>query len=189
MSEQSQPTEAPSAAEAPRPSRVGRFFRRALRWTVGVVVLFALGVGVTWLMQVRPQATELARLRGELAAAQSELESLRPLPAQVEALQAELTTVRTALMIEEILVDVTSARFAIVLGDRSGARSELALTDGRLTSLAAMLEAAQAEQVQGLRNRLALALSEIDSDAFAAQSDLEVLANQLVSLRDSLTSD
>lgn len=181
-------SETPAAPPRP-PSQIGRFFRRALRWAVGVVVLFALGVGVTWFVQVRPQATEIGRLRSDLAAAQAELEALRPLPGQIESLQAELTKVRQAFMIQEILVDVTSARFALALGNATGARSDLALTDARLVSLGTMLPPSQADQVQPLRERLALALREIDSDRFAALSDLEVLANQLVSLRRSLGSD
>lgn len=188
MSEPSQsPTSAPTQH---RPlSKTGHFLRRALRWTVGVVVLFALGVAVTWLLQVRPQAAEIGRLRSDLAAARAELEALRPLPAQVESLQTQLTKVRTALTIQEILVDVTSARLALVLGDASGARSNLALTDARLTSLATMLQPPQLDQVQLLRERLALALREIESDRFAALSDLEVLTNQLITLHRSLTSD
>ncbi len=183
-------TPASQTTTPPRPpSRIGHFLRRALRWTVGVVLLFALGVGVTWLVQVRPQAAEIGRLRSDLAAAQAELEALRPLPAQVESLQTQLTKVRTAFMIQEILVDVTSARFALALGDARGARSNLALTDARLTSLATMLPPSQPDQVQPLRERLALALREIESDRFAALSDLEVLANQLITLRRSLGSD
>lgn len=171
------------------PSRISQFFRRALRWAVGIVVLFGLGVGVTWLVQVRPQAAEIARLHSDLANAQAELETLRPLPAQVESLQQELTKVRAVFAVQEILVDVTSARFALALGDAGGARANLAQTDARLTALAAMLPSSQATQVEPLRERLGLALREISGDRFAAMSDLEVLANQLVSLRQSLEAD
>lgn len=185
----SETAEGPATTPPRPPSRIGRFFRRLLRWAASVVVLFALGVGATWLVRVRPQAAEIERLRSELATAQAELETLRPLPAQVESLQDELTKLRTAVALQEILVDVTSARFSLALGDAGGATANLALTDARLTSLASMLPPSQAAQVAPLRERLALAQREISGDRFAAMSDLEVLANQLVSLRQSLEAD
>ncbi len=185
----SETPEAPAPTPPQPPSRISRFFRRLLRWAAGLVVLFALGVATTWLVRVRPQAAEIARLRSELATAQAELETLRPLPAQVESLQDELTRLRTALAIQEILVDVTSARFSLALGDAGGATENLARTDSRLTNLASMLPPSRAAQVAPMRERLALALREINGDRFAAMSDLEVLANQLLSLRQSLEAD
>lgn len=177
------------AITPPPPSRIGRFFRRLLRWAAGIALLFALGVGATWLVRVRPQAAEIARLRAELAAAQAELDTLRPLPGQIEDLQRELTRMRIGSAIQDILVDVTSARFSLALGDVSGARANLTLTDARLTSLASMLPPAQALQVEPMRERLALVLREISGDRYAAMSDLEVLTNQLASLRQSLGGD
>jgi hypothetical protein len=40
-----------------------------------------------------------------------------------------------------------------------------------------------------MRDRLRLVLAELDSDAFAAQRDLEVLANNLLALRRSLSGE
>lgn len=190
MTEQpSTPEPTPPSPEVRPPSRAGLFLRRALRWIVGGMVLFALGVVTTWFAQVRPKATEIASLRSELAQAQGELETLRPLVTENETLQIQLTATRKALTIEEILVDVTSARISMALANPDDARSELALTDGRLASLATLFEGPAAAEVQALRDRLDLALSELDQDPFAAQSDLEVLASQLVSLRRSLGAD
>jgi hypothetical protein len=183
------PLEAPTQAMPKPPSRLGLFLRRALRWTVAVLVVFVLGIGATWIAQVRPKAQEITQLRADLQAAQEELDRLRPLEAENQQLQAEADLARQRLAVLGSLVDVTSAQVAMLVGDPGTARSELADTGARLTGLGNLLEPASASEVGAMQTRLEQVLAELDDDAFAAQRDLEVLANALATLDRSLASD
>jgi phosphoenolpyruvate-protein kinase (PTS system EI component) len=173
---------AETAAPAAPESRLTRLLKRALRWVVAALVVFVLGVAATWFSQVRPRAAEVARLQEALAAAETELEALRPLEAENQALGEQNTLLRQQVYLVEALVDVTSARVALLLGEPEAARAALAGTDERLYLLTQVLDETTAAQVQPMRDRLAQALQELDGDLFAARSDLEVLANALANL-------
>jgi hypothetical protein len=67
---------------------MAKALRTALRWAVGVAVVFVAGIALLWFAQVRPLRAEVARLQSDLDAAQAELEALRPLQVENEALQA-----------------------------------------------------------------------------------------------------
>jgi hypothetical protein len=172
----------PSAAKPP--SRLGRILRRVLIWAVGLEVIFALGVAAAWFAQILPKATEIQQLRADLAAAQTELESLRPLVAENQTLTHDLAQARRQQAVVEVLVDVTSAQAALALENPSGARLALGSTDDRLQALTTLLDAPDAQvRVSAMRDRLTQILAELDRNAFAAQNDLEVLANDLAVLR------
>ena len=40
------------------PSTFGLFLRKLLRWGTGVLAIFALGIVLTWIVQVSPRARE-----------------------------------------------------------------------------------------------------------------------------------
>ena len=178
----------PITPPAPKPeSRLAKTLRNALRWAVGVAVIFAAGIALLWFAQVRPLRAEVARLQSDLDAAQAELEALRPLQVENEALQAEAAFAQSRLLLLESMVDVTSAQVAMALGRPEDARASLQPTGGRLASLVDLLVDAQArDQVRQMRDRLTLILSELSEDAFAAQNDMEVLASGLAALDSSL---
>ncbi len=168
---------------APKPpSRIGRFLRIALRWAVGGMLIFLLGLLATWFAQVRPKAAEIGRLRAELDSAQAELATLRPLQAENEQLQAEADQAQTRLAVVEALVDVTSAQVALFMDDPVSARTHLSGTDARLTSISGLIGVSVADEIETMRGRLSQVLAELDQDSFAARRDLEVLANTLATL-------
>jgi hypothetical protein len=175
----------PVQPSAPKPpSRLGRTLRRVLVWAIGLEVIFALGVAAAWFAQILPKAGEIQQLRTDLAAAQTELQSLRPLVAENQTLTLDLAQAQRQQAVVEVLVDVTSAQAAIALENPSGARLALGGTDNRLQALSTLLDAPDAqERVSAMRGRLTQILAELDRDAFAAQNDLEVLANDLAVLR------
>jgi hypothetical protein len=175
----------PVQPPAPKPpSRLGRTLRRVLVWAVGLEVIFALGVAAAWFAQILPKAGEIQQLRTDLAAAQTELQGLRPLVAENQALTVDLAQALRQQAVVDVLVDVTSAQAAIALENPSGARLALGGTDNRLQALSTLLDAPDAqERVSAMRGRLTQILAELDRDAFAAQNDLEVLANDLAVLR------
>jgi hypothetical protein len=83
-----------------------------------------------------------------------------------------------------VLVDVTTAQLAMAQDDPIAAKAALAGTDERLRTLDE--ELVGADTVEGLRNRLALVIEELDDNIFAAQKDLQILSNNLISLERSL---
>lgn len=179
----------------PEPSRPG-VLRRILIWAVVVLLVFALGVGACWLTQVQPQRDRIASLEQRAQSAETQVESLQaevtrlsPLEAENESLQAELKRSSQHLDLLFVLVDVTSAQLAMAQEDTIAAKAALTGTDARLRGLEADLDGSQADTVKGLRERLTLVKEEVDSDEFAARRDLEILANNLLSLERSLFGD
>jgi hypothetical protein len=71
---------------------------------------------------------------------------------------------------------------AVFMDDAVAARSHLAGTGDHLTEISSRLGPDAADEIQGMRERLTQILTELDDDTFAAQRDLEVLANSLASL-------
>lgn len=168
---------------------MGKVLRSALRWAVAFGVVFAAGVALLWFTQVRPLRAQIESLQSDLDAAQAELEDLRPLREENDALQAEATLAQSRLLLLRSMVDVTSAQVALALGRQEEASNALLPTDERLASLLNLLTDVQArDQVRQMRERLALAASEIGDDTFAAQNDLEVLASDLAALERSLSA-
>ncbi|MEJ2010595.1 MAG: hypothetical protein P8X64_00040 [Anaerolineales bacterium] len=189
-----EPPVEPESAE-PEPSGPG-LLRRILVWAVVVLLVFALGVGACWLTQVQPQRDRIASLEqraqsaeAQVASLQAEVTRLSPFEAENESLQAQLKRSSQHLDLLFVLVDVTSAQLAMAQEDAVAAKAALTGTDARLSGLESDLEGSQADTVKGLRERLTLVKEEVDSDEFAARRDLEILANNLLSLERSLFGD
>lgn len=192
-SPEEEPTPEAQAEPEKEPSAFGRVLRQALRWGVGIGVVFLLGVMVTWIVRVRPQADRVRELERSLDEARTEVESLRDdleameeLEQENESLRMELETKDHHLDLLAVLVDVTRARLELAQDNAGEAQVALEGTEERLRSLQAGLEGSEAETVSGMRDRLNLVLNELESDAFAAERDLEILSNNLVGLERSL---
>jgi hypothetical protein len=172
-----------------RPSRL----RRVLVWVLAILLVFSLGVGACWLTQVQPQRELIASLESrtgdaeaQAANLQAEVTRLSPFEGENEALRTQLKRSTQHLDLLFVLVDVTSAQLAMVQEDILAAKAALSGTDARLGNLESNLSGAEAETVKGLSERLTLVLDEVESDEFAARRDLEILANNLLSLERSL---
>ena len=186
-----EPPELLPDVEPPPPSRVSLLLNRALRWTTGILLVFVLGVVAMWAIRVRPAQAELQSLQADLETMQEQIttleervQSLLPLEAENEALQAELAETEQQMAIRGVLVDITSAQLAMAQEDPIAAKAALAGTDDRMKALD--VELVGTDTLEGLRTRLALVVDELDSDTFAAQRDLQILANNLISLERSL---
>ena len=94
---------------APPPGKFQRFLRKVLLWAVGLLGVFALGVGVTWVMLVRDLRTENADLQSQVEALEAgqvaAQESIRQeYQDQLDAFQAEVEEANTEKQRPTILV-------------------------------------------------------------------------------------
>lgn len=189
IQEEPQAIETEPERQEGEPSSAGSFFRRALTWAAGIGVVFLLGVLVVFFLRVRPLSDQIKRLERDLGESQSkvaelqgELERLGPLEEENEELRGELSVKDRHLDLLAVLVDVTRARLALAQDQPESAQSVLQGTGATLRSLQGGLDEDQAESVRAMRDRLGLVLQELETDAFAAERDLEILTNNLVEL-------
>jgi len=170
-------------------SRFGRFLRRALRWASAIVAVFGLGVAATWFNQVRPRINQIQVLEQGLATVEAQRDQLQAavdellgVQTENERLRGELQETEGRLALLRVLIDVTSAQLGIAQEDPIAAKAALENTSGALEDLGEKLGPGEASTIVALQERLALALEEMEPDIFAAQRDLEILANSLLEL-------
>lgn len=181
--------EKPPEEPKKEPSRFILFLRKLLRWVTGALALFALGIVLMWIMQVRPRVKELRELGEQVEQLESELDSLSAVEAENEVLLTGLEDAQNHLSLLSILVDVGSAQLAINDDNLETALAALVETDAKIDFLIENLGSAHQETLESMQERLSLALRELNEDAFAAQSDLEVLRNSILALERSLFGD
>lgn len=195
LSEDTQPTQGAEASQPePRePSRIGRWLRQSLRWLAGMGIVFVMGVLVVFFVRVRPQSDTIKSLRLDLQETETEvqelqtsLERLVPLEEENEELRADLEVRDRHLGLLAVLVDVTRAQLALAQDQPGEAKASLEATDSLLAELEEGVSEDHQDTVSNLRDRLNLVLDEIDSDTFAAERDLEILANNIVDLERAL---
>ncbi len=179
----------PVSPEVPAAPPKSRRLRKVLLWAVLVVGLVAIGAGATWYLRVAPQdqtlrelRTDMAGLQEQVEALQAEVETLRPLKEENRRLKARVEDLENHQELLQVLVDVTTAQLEMMQEEPVKAAAALEVTDQRLARLEQRLTGAAAKTIAGLRERLALALQEIETNDFAARRDLEVLANDILAL-------
>jgi hypothetical protein len=183
MSEEANQVSVPQPP-TPRPGR-----NRWLTILLAGILIFGLGAGSVYFTWLRPANEANRSLSTQIESAEAELQALRPLVSENVSLQAEARQAEMRLLALSALADVNSARVAMALGNPSEARMPILLADGKLAKLGTELAGEQAESVSAIRDRLTLARGEIETDAFAAQRDLEVVANDLAKLVKALETD
>lgn len=183
-----------------RPSQSGTRF---LRWALGFLIVFGLGavlVIVTLYVpaqqKIRQERQSYAQLEEQSKAdldqadqkkaeLERRIEDLTAFEEKNQVLQSELDQTRLHVVILSARSDVAQARLALAKEDPTKAKITLSKTGETLQALEEMLEADQREVVTGMENRLALVLDEIDENAYAAESDLDVLATSLLELENA----
>lgn len=153
---------------------------RALQVLILGLAILGVGAGAFYFRWYRPLAAENQSMTAEL-------ETLRPLQGENEQLRTEVRQAGLRLQVLEVLVDVNAGRALLALGRPEQAADSLSSAGDRLQVLADQVERADVSQVVQMRDRLGLALGELRTDAFAAQSDLDVLANDLSQLAEALS--
>lgn len=167
--------------------------RQALRWAAILGLAFVLGIAALWIARLRPQQERVRSMETEVRQAQTQIGDLESEVTELESLRQENQELRQDLELAslhldllDILVDVEAAQIALEQDNPSRAQSALRGTDAKLEELGSGLEGSPADSVQAMRDRLRLVMEELNSDAFAARQDLEIMANSLLSLEEVL---
>ncbi len=200
-------TEAVSDAEEEEPkqeSRVRRFFRALVRWTLGLLIVFGLGFLAAVYLLYRPEvqsnrelssqiqseqqvaAEQAAELENQIGVLEAQIEDLQPLATENEQLIAVQDGFDLHISILDARLDVSNALLALAVDDPARARVALERTGDALTKVSGLLPEDQREIVTALQQRLDLVLDEMEDDPYAAQSDLDVLAKSLLEMEDAL---
>lgn len=200
--EQTEP--APPAEEAIAPaapagvtkaeSRFRRFLRQLVRWTLGVLILIGIGFVAALLLFYMPMRREAATKAAELSTAQTriqELESELAAKAQMEKLyQDALERLKRADFQNNLLnlqMEVASARIYLYEDKKELAGTAMQNAQAILKALQSTATPAQRTTLSEMEARLTLAISGLEKDTYAAQSDLDVLARSLSDFSASLT--
>jgi hypothetical protein len=187
----------PGSQPAPPTKSKPVIWRRLFRGLMTVLILVGLGAVVTIMTVYLPARRERDQARAELAmlsqqsssnmqAANQEIDRLSNYASDNENLKKQLAQTELLLVVTQLRLDVSAAQLALVNEDGAKARLALSKTATELTRLGSLLPEAQTKVVEDLQARLKLALEEIDDHPYAARSDLDVMANLLLELDNSL---
>jgi hypothetical protein len=162
---------------------------RLFRWFLWFLILFGAGVLLSLIFLYLPATQRLDRARLDLQAAnqkasdlQSQLDGTKPLETQNQDLQTQLKDSKLHVSLLSARLDVATAQYYLAKTEPAKGRVALSQTASTLTTLSTLLPTDQSKVVSDMQSRLKLALGEIDSDPYAAQSDLDVLAKSLLEL-------
>jgi hypothetical protein len=221
FADRSEPTKSPTAENSEKTSEPGKptikpvtkpakqapsFWMRALRWILGILIVFSLGAVVVIYFGLVPAQNTNYSISEELESAQQRISEIQSeaqqeqesMQAEVERLQAfenENQELQTQLTRSELHVailnaqnDVVNAQLALEKEDTNSASLALSQTSETLDTISELLAPNQREVVTVMKDRLDLAIQGIDTDTFAARSDLDVLYNDLIKLENTLFS-
>jgi len=206
-----------SEDETPLPreeSRSRRFFRKVIRWTAGLLVIFGLGFLTAVFTIYTPKVDELGQSQNDLSGAgititdlenqistlQNQIDELNGqidtlnqeidgLEAKNQALQADQDSFNLNIALLKARSEVVSAQVELYAGNLAQARILLQSTDQTLTTIETLLPDDLKDVVTPLRTRLELAISEIDTDPETAIKDLGILAGDLLEIENALFGD
>ncbi len=178
-------------------TRLGRFMRPVLRWLAAITGLFGLGLLAGYLLLYQPTqraldaaleklttASQLVSQKEQgLASAQTGLNQAQ---LSVKQVQDQLAAAASENSLLIVMVDVSSARVALV--EKDGASAKTAITQAQAALNLALPYIASQDKVLSdlLQTRLDLISKELVSDAQGAQTDLGKLSSDLTDLHKKL---
>lgn len=169
------------------------FLARAARWLLVFLIVFGLGALLVIFLLYLPARQEADVLRAEIETAnqrvtqlESQVESLENLGTTNETLQSEVEQMEVYNTLVSARADILTAQLALARDEPDRARLALSNTPDKLAELNSALAPNQQPMVDNMLNRLTLAQEELEDDVFAAQSDLDVLANSLIEMENTL---
>ncbi len=184
-------------------SRSKRFLRQALRVALAFVVIIGIGALLVIFLLYIPERQKSTQSSQDLVQANQTIELMQSQIADLEtelqnqqdsfdALLSDNQELNNALDMAELQVviisvrtDIANARLALAVDDASQARLILTGSPKSFDKMENLLPIGDTEIVANLRERLELVLGEIERDAYAAESDLNVLDKALLELENN----
>lgn len=191
------------APELVEESRGKSFFRQALRIALACVIIIGIGAILVIFLLYIPERQKSIQNSQDLAQASQTIDLMQ---SQITDLEAELLNERdrydtllsenqelsSALDMAELQVviigmrtDIANARLALAVDDSGQALLILTNMPKSYDKMENLLPGGDAVIVANLRERLELVLGEIERDAYAAESDLDVLDKALLELENN----
>jgi DNA repair exonuclease SbcCD ATPase subunit len=192
-------------------TRARRIFRKFIRWTVGLLVVFGLGFLAAVFSIYTPKVNELERSENDVSNAGITIQDLEnqaaALQDQIDGLNGQINTLNQKIdglenanqtlrddqndfnlhiALLKARVEVVSAQVEIFDENPAQARVLLENTDQTLTEIESLLPDDLKDVVAPLKTRLDLAISEIDTDPETAIDDLSILAGDLLEIENAL---
>lgn len=202
----SAPEKMPGIPSTPPQKQPSSFLIRALRWTLGFLIVFGLGaITVIYfgllptqknyrdtnqnLQTARQNIEEIqSQSQQEQANLQAEIDRLKTFENKNQELQNQLNQAELHVAILSAQNNVIAAQLALEKEDTNSASLALSQTPNTLDTISNMLEPNQRDVVTKMKDRLELATNGIDTNTYAALSDLDVLYNDLIKLENTLFS-
>ncbi|MFN3308120.1 MAG: hypothetical protein ACK44E_02845 [Anaerolineales bacterium] len=200
LAEAALPGEEAIAPSPPAPipqteSRFRRFLRQLVRWTLGILILLGIGFVAALLLLYMPMRREAAAIAAELSATRTRLEEAEKdlaAKAQMEKLyQDAVERLKRADFENNLLhlqMEIASARIYLYEDKKGLAATALQNARSILKALQITASPAQRTALNEMEVRLNLAISGLEKDTYAAQSDLDVLARSLSDFSASLAT-
>jgi len=177
---------------SPPPSRLNRITLRLLRLLLGILILMGLGAVLVIYTLYLPTRQKLIDSQEQVEQAdqrvtelEGEVGGLSTFEEQNQDLLVELDKSRLQVAILSARADVSAAQLALALNNPAKARLALSKTPETLKKLESMLEPGKKKLAEDMQARLDLAVKEIGENAYAANSDLDVLATGLLELENA----
>ena len=188
----------------PPEARSTRLIKSSIRWIFGLLIVFALGFLSAVMLLYVPQRDEKSQILSSLAIAEEKVTSLEneiivlenqiedqktkqtELESELEELKEERKKSDIHLLILSTSADVNAARVALLTDDVAKVSVHLSNTKDTLENLVGLVNPEQVDNVTAMINRLTLVLDEMEDDPTTALHDLEVLANNLTTLENTL---
>ena len=172
-------------------SRLGRFNKSFLRFLVVVVLLFAAGVLVTYLVLYQPTKSQLVVSTKTLRDTTTQLDETIGTLDEVEAALDDITTAYDDLtedyayttaqnQLLRMYSKVINAQMFIQDKNYTNAKKQLADARDILDDVLPELTKVNETDAERLDSRLDLVISEFGNDVKAAESDLEVMVDWIV---------
>ena len=192
-------------------SRARRAFRKFIRWTAGLLIVFGLGFLTAIFTLYTPKvdeldqsnndldnaATTIADLENQIDTLQDQIDDLnnqidalnqeiKNLEGQNQELQEQQTGFHLHIALLDARADVVSAQVELYEENPAQARVLLDSTSQTLNTIETLLPEDLKDVVAPLQNRLELAIGEIDTDPETAIADLGILAGDLLEIENAL---
>jgi hypothetical protein len=185
-------------------SKVRGVFRKIIRWTAGLLIVFGLGLIAGIYLFYKPEIQkaerilyemkgyldvangEVADLEKQVSDLETQISDLQPYKSRNDELVAEQVELNLHIAILEARIDVTHALLAIESEDFLQAQVSLDETEAALDQIGTFLDKEKLDVVEELKTQLQWIKDDLDVNPETAQKDLEALGAKLLQMEDDL---